>query len=195
MNDKKIHALINKPIVLIGLMGAGKTTIGNRLAKRLHMNFLDSDEEIAAAAGCSIPDIFEMHGEAIFRDLEKRVLERLLNDAKPFVLATGGGAWMTQGVRDVVKEKGISIWLNAELDILVDRVSRKNNRPLLEQGDKRAILQKLIDERYPMYALADITIESNLSGHEQVIQAILRELEYFSIHGTAIPTPSSQPQS
>lgn len=195
MHDKKIHTLIQKPIVLIGLMGAGKTTIGNRLAKRLHMPFMDSDEEIVAAAGCSIPDIFEMHGEASFRDLEKRVIERLLNDSKPFILATGGGAWMTQGVRDVVKEKAISIWLHAELDVLVDRVSRKNNRPLLEKGDKRAILKKLMDERYPMYALADLTIESNFSGHEQVIQSILRELEHFSIHGVARPITTISSQS
>jgi shikimate kinase len=183
MNDTKIQTLIDKPIVLIGLMGAGKTTIGRRLAKKLGLKFRDSDDEIAAAAGCSIPDIFEMHGEAIFRDLELRVLDRLLSEGTSFVLATGGGAWMTHGVRDLASKKAISIWLKADLDVLLDRVSRKSNRPLLERGDKRAILEKLMDERYPMYAHADIIVESNQGSHENVVTSVLEALEHYSIYG------------
>jgi shikimate kinase len=188
MSNLKTQLHIDRPIVLVGLMGAGKTTIGYRLAKKLGLKFRDSDDEISAAAGCSIPDIFEMHGEAIFRDLELRVLDRLVSDTKPYIIATGGGAWMTQGVRDVVAEKAISVWLKADLDVLLERVSRKNNRPLLECGDKRLILQKLIDERYPMYAHADITIESNHGSHESVVGSIIDALEQHTIFGK---TPSN----
>lgn len=183
MNDTKIQTLIDKPIVLIGLMGAGKTTIGRRLAKKLGLKFRDSDDEISAAAGCSIPDIFEMHGEAIFRDLELRVLDRLVSEGEKCVLATGGGAWMTQGVRDIVRDKAVSVWLKADLDVLLDRVSRKSNRPLLERGDKRAILEKLMDDRYPVYANADITIESNQGSHENVVRSVIDALEQHSIYG------------
>jgi shikimate kinase len=162
-----------KTIVLIGLMGAGKTTIGRRLARKLGLRFRDSDDEISAAAGCTIPDIFEIHGEAIFRDLELRVLDRLMSENEPYVLATGGGAWMTEAVRTLIKEKGVSVWLKADLEVLLDRVSRKNNRPLLERGDKRSILEKLMNDRYPVYAQADITIESDDGAHETVVDSVI----------------------
>jgi shikimate kinase len=163
----------HKTIVLIGLMGAGKTTIGRRLARKLGLRFRDSDDEISAAAGCTIPDIFEIHGEAIFRDLELRVLDRLMSESEPYVLATGGGAWMTEAVRNLIKEKGVSVWLKADLEVLLDRVSRKNNRPLLERGDKRSILEKLMHDRYPVYAGADITIESDDGAHETVVDSVI----------------------
>lgn len=165
-----------RPLVLVGLMGAGKSTVGHRLAKRLGWEFVDSDEEIAAAAGCSIADIFSIHGEPIFRDLEKRVITRLLNRG-PIVLATGGGAWMQPNIRTLVQEKGTSLWLRAELEVLLDRVNRRDHRPLLESGDKKTILTRLMDERYPVYALADVTIDSGRGPHERVVDHVVAALE------------------
>ena len=161
-----------RPLVLIGLMGAGKSTVGRRLAKKLGWRFVDSDEEIEAAAGCNISDIFAIHGEPIFRDLEKRVIGRLLSEA-PAVLATGGGAWMQPGVREMIREKATSFWLRADIETLLDRVSRRGHRPLLEKGDKRAILTRLMDERYPIYAEADVVVDSGVGPHEDVVGAIL----------------------
>ena len=163
-------------IVLVGLMGAGKSTIGRKLAHKLHVDFKDSDDEIAEAAGCSVSDLFAIHGEAIFRDLEQRVIVRLLQDGTPKVMATGGGAWMNPVVREMIGKHATSIWLRAELDILVERVGRKNTRPLLEKGDKKAILQKLMDERYPIYQEADLVIESDNGAHDSVVDAIIRRL-------------------
>jgi len=172
---------LGKTVVLVGLMGAGKTTVGRRLAKVLGVQFKDSDDEIAAAAGCSIPDIFEIHGEAIFRDLEQRVIFRLLTDDSPKVLATGGGAWMNTEARRMIKKHAISIWLKAELDVLLERVSRRGGRPLLEKGDKRAILSKLMEERYPVYAEADMTVESDNGAHDRVVDGIVSELRHHGI--------------
>ncbi|MBN66559.1 MAG: shikimate kinase [Rickettsiales bacterium] len=171
----KIEGL-NKPVVLIGLMGAGKSTIGRRLAKRMGWKFADSDSEIVDAAGCSISDIFAIHGEQIFRDLEERVITRLLSQDK-MVMATGGGAWMQAKVREQIQESAISVWLHAELDVLLARVTKRNNRPLLETGDKRAILQKLMEERYPVYGQADITVESGDGPHENVVERVLDALK------------------
>lgn len=168
-----------KPLVLIGLMGAGKSTIGRRLAKEIGWRFVDSDEEIEAAAGCSISDIFSIHGEAIFRDLETRVIRRLLGD-EPIVLATGGGAWMQAPVRAIIKEKGTSLWLRAELDILTERVGRRDTRPLLQTGDKREILERLMDERYPVYAEADVIVDSSVGPHEQVVERVIKALEGYT---------------
>jgi shikimate kinase len=165
-----------RPLVLVGLMGAGKSTIGRRLAKQIGWRFVDSDEEIEAAAGCSIADIFSIHGEPIFRDLEKRVIARLLAE-EPMVLATGGGAWMQEGVRAVIKDRATSVWLRAELDVLTDRVSKRNHRPLLETGDKREILDNLMSERYPIYALADVIVDSSVGPHEQVVERVITALE------------------
>lgn len=165
-----------RPLVLIGLMGAGKSTIGRRLAKTIGWRFVDSDEEIEAAAGCSISDIFAIHGEPIFRDLEKRVITRLLSE-EPVVLATGGGAWMQADVRSVIRARATSVWLRAEIDVLTDRVSRRDHRPLLETGDKRTILERLIDERYPVYGEADYIVDSSDGPHERVVERVIATLE------------------
>ncbi len=166
----------DRPVVLIGLMGAGKSTIGRRLAKQIGWDFIDSDEEIEAAAGCRIADIFSMHGEAIFRDLELRVITRLLGEA-PMVLATGGGAWIQPGVRQVIQQHATSVWLRAEVGVLTDRVSRRNHRPLLETGDKRTILERLMEERYPLYAQADLVVDSSDGPHERVVERVIAALE------------------
>lgn len=165
-----------RPLVLIGLMGAGKSTIGRRLAKEIGWRFVDSDEEIETAAGCRITDIFSIHGEPIFRDLEKRVIARLLGE-EPLVLATGGGAWMQAPVREIIKEKATSVWLRAELEILTERVSRRDHRPLLETGDKREILERLMRERYPIYEEADVIVDSSVGPHEQVVTRVIDALE------------------
>lgn len=166
---------LTKPLVLVGLMGAGKSTIGRRLSTVLHLPFMDSDNEIAEAAGCSISDIFESYGEAIFRDLEKRVLLRLVTGA-PAIIATGGGAFMNPEIREAIKEKAVSIWLKADLEILLERVSRRDTRPLLKTGDKGEILGRLMQERYPVYAEADFTIDSNAGLHEAVVDNIVAAL-------------------
>lgn len=157
-------------------MGVGKSTIGRRLAKQIGWNFVDSDEEIEAAAGCSVADIFSMHGEPIFRDLEKRVISRLVA-GEPLVIATGGGAWMQEAVRESIRGRATSVWLRADLEVLVERVSKRHHRPLLEKGDKRAIMEKLMGERYPVYASADLTVDSNAGPHEKVVERVIAALE------------------
>lgn len=151
--------LAGRPVVLVGMMGAGKTTVGRRLAARLKRPFLDSDEEIEKAAQMSIPEIFEQRGEPEFRAGETRVIARVLK-TQNVVLATGGGAFVHPETRALVKEQAISVWLKAEIDILFERVSRRSNRPLLKTANPRATLEKLIDERYPIYAEADVTVLS-----------------------------------
>jgi len=148
-----------RSIVLVGLMGAGKTKIGRRLAARLHLPFSDSDSEIEAAAGETIEEIFRHRGEAVFRDGERRVIARLL--AQPVhVLATGGGAFMDPATRARIVRHGVSVWLRADLDVLLARVARRNNRPLLQEHDPRTVLAELIDRRHPIYAEADVVIDS-----------------------------------
>jgi len=166
---------LRKPVVLIGLMGAGKSTIGRRLAGALGLSFVDSDQEIVEAAGCSIADIFETYGESIFRDLEQRVLLRLIG-SEPCVIATGGGAFINPEIRAAIREKAVSVWLKADLETLLERVSRRDTRPLLQHGDKGAILSKLMEERYPVYAQADIVIDSNAGLHETVVTGIVAAL-------------------
>ncbi len=159
-------------ITLVGLMGAGKSTIGRRLATRLDMPFVDADAEIERAAGCSISEIFERYGEPHFRDGERRVIARLLaGPAK--VLATGGGAFMDLETRGLILDRSWSIWLRAELDVLVDRCNRRDNRPMLRGGDMRLILERLIAERYPIYAAVDFIVDSDDGPHEVVIETIL----------------------
>ncbi len=175
-NHNPLH--LKKSIILVGLMGAGKSTVGRRLAREIGLEFRDSDTEIQEAAGCSIADIFQIHGENIFRDLEKRVIKRLL-EGEPMVVATGGGAFIQPHIREMIKAHGTSIWLRAELDILVERVSRKNTRPLLEKGDKRGILEKLMDERYPIYSEADVIVDSDDGSHETVVHSIVKELQTY----------------
>ena len=173
---------IEKSIVFIGLMGSGKSAIGRRLAARLGLKFVDADAEIETAAGCSIEDIFEVHGEAAFRDGERRVIARLLAEP-PHVLATGGGAFMDPETRARIRNDCISIWLRASCDVLLARVSRRKNRPLLKRGNKREIIQALIDERYPVYAEADITVESVDGPHEQMVETVFGELTRFFAAG------------
>lgn len=161
-----------RSLVLVGLMGAGKSAIGRRLGKRLGMRFVDADKEIEAAAGKTINDIFADHGEAYFRDGERRVIARLLSEG-PIVLATGGGAYMNEQTRVEIAGNSLSIWLKADLDVLMERVSRRNSRPLLKEGDPREIMQRLMDERYPVYAGADITIESRNVPHDIIVEEIV----------------------
>lgn len=163
-------------IVFVGSMGAGKSTIGRRLAARLGMPFVDADAEIERAAGCSIEDIFAIHGEPAFRDGERKVIARLLA-GPPHVLATGGGAFMDPETRAAIRAAGISIWLRADLDLLMARVSRRNGRPLLAKGEPREVLRRLMDERHPTYAEADIVVDSVDGPHERTLQAVLRSLD------------------
>ena len=166
---------LDKPVVLVGLMGAGKTTVGRRLAAQLGLGFVDADAEIEAAAGRSINEIFEDFGEAEFRKGERRVITRLLK-GKPLVLATGGGAFMDPKTRARIKDIGISVWLKADVPLLVERVRRRNTRPLLKKGNPKDILTKLAAERYPVYAEADITVESGNGPHDDVVKDIILAL-------------------
>ncbi len=156
-------------------MGAGKTCIGTRLANKLGMGFVDADDEIEAAADCTIEEIFTLYGEQKFRDGERRVIARLLK-GKPRVLSTGGGAFANQRTRDNVRRRGISVWLKADIDVLLRRVSRRNNRPLLRTGDKRQILERLIDERYPAYSEADVTVESDAESPDITVDKVIDAL-------------------
>jgi shikimate kinase len=148
-----------RPLVLVGMMGVGKTTVGRRLASRLDRQFLDSDEEIEKAAQMTIPEIFEQRGEPEFRTGEMRVIARVLKEPN-VLLATGGGAFVNPETRALIKAEAISVWLKAEVDILFERVSRRSNRPLLKTANPRATLEKLVEERYPIYAEADVTVVS-----------------------------------
>ncbi len=164
---------LGRTVVLVGLMGAGKTSVGRRLARALSSAFADADEEIVAAAGLSIPDIFALYGEPRFRELEQRVVARLL-DQPPMVLALGGGAFVSAETRERVKAHATSVWLRADLETLVMRTLRKRgSRPLLNQGDPRDILARLMTERYPNYALADYTVETQAEPHEVVVDKIM----------------------
>jgi shikimate kinase len=170
-----LAALGQKSIVLIGLMGAGKTAVGKRLAAKLELPFIDADKEIEEAAGQSITEIFAEHGEAYFRHGERKVIARLLQSG-PQVLATGGGAYMTTDTRDNIRQNGISIWLRAELPVLLHRVKRRNHRPLLAGRDNEEVMRSLMAERYPVYAEADITVESRDVPHEVIVKDIVKAL-------------------
>jgi len=161
------------PLVLVGLMGAGKTSIGRRLAATLDVPFSDADQEIEKAAGKSINEIFQEDGEAFFRDGERRVITRLLDEGTK-VLATGGGAFMNDETRKQIAEHGISIWLKADLDLLMNRVMRRDTRPLLRTENPRAVMAKLISDRYPVYAEADITVHSREVPHECIVDEIVQ---------------------
>ncbi len=166
---------IRKTLVLVGLMGAGKSCIGRRLATRLDLPFVDADREIEEAAGCSIPEIFERHGEQAFRDGERRVILRLL-DGPVCVLATGGGAFMDARTRAAIRDHGVSIWLRADLDLLSRRVSRRNDRPLLLVDDPRRKLEELMALRHPVYAEADITVDSQDGPPEATLERVIAGL-------------------
>ena len=169
------HHLGNRCLVFVGLMGAGKSAIGRRVAARLELPFLDADNEIEAAAGKTIADIFSEHGEAYFRDGEEKVIERLLNGG-PLVLATGGGAFMSAVTRENVAKAGVSLWLKADIDLLMERVSRRDHRPLLQADDPRGVMMDLMEKRDPFYKLADITVESRDVPHEDIVFEIIQEL-------------------
>jgi shikimate kinase len=168
-------ALGARSVVLVGMMGAGKSTIGRRLSARLRLPFFDADTEIEAAAGMSIPDIFETHGEAHFRDGEARVIARLL-DSGPAVLATGGGAFLREQTRSNIRSKAISIWLKADADVIMRRVKRRADRPLLQTADPAATVGRLIAEREPVYQHADITIWSRDVPHEKIVDECIDAL-------------------
>ncbi|MGZ8390401.1 MAG: shikimate kinase [Rhodoplanes sp.] len=165
-------ALGMRSIVLVGMMGAGKSSIGRRLAKKLDLPFVDADAEIELAAGMPITDIFEHHGEEYFRSGEARVIARLLEQGRR-VLATGGGAFMNPATRDLIGAKGISVWLKAEPDVLLRRIRRRSDRPLLRTPDPEATLKRLIEERYPVYTEADVTIHSRDVPHEIIVDEII----------------------
>ncbi|MEW9805643.1 shikimate kinase [Mesorhizobium sp. ZMM04-5] len=169
----------SRSIVFIGLMGAGKTAIGRKVATALGLPFIDSDHEIESVSRMTIPDLFERYGETEFRALEQRVILRLLEQG-PQILSTGGGAFMNEQTREAIGEHGLSVWLKADVDTLLERVAKKQNRPLLRNADPRAVLEKLMGERYPVYALADITAPTRAERKEviasEVIEAIGRHL-------------------
>ena len=162
-------ALGQRAIVLVGMMGSGKSSVGRRLAGRLGLPFVDADTEIETAAHMTIPEIFAQRGEAEFREGERRVIARVLTTRAPLVLATGGGAFMNAETRERVKELGIAVWLKAEPDVLMRRVRKRSNRPLLQTADPEATLRRMLAEREPVYALADITILSSDEPHEVVV--------------------------
>ena len=168
-------ALGRRSIVLVGMMGAGKSTIGRRLAARLRLPFLDADIEIEAAASMSIPEIFETHGEPYFRDGEARVIARLL-DSGPAVIATGGGAFMREETRNRIREKAVSIWLKADVDTIMKRVKRRADRPLLQTEDPAATVSRLLEAREPVYQSADLTIASRDVPHDRIVDECIDAL-------------------
>ena len=173
--DELLRLVDGRPIVLIGMMGAGKTTVGRRLAARLGRHFVDSDEEVEKAAGMSIEDIFRTHGEADFRTGEVRVIARLLKD-RGMVLGTGGGAFMNAETRALIKASAISVWIKADFELLFQRVSRRSNRPLLKTANPRETLMKLIEQRYPTYAEADVTVVSSDVPQDQVASEVIEAI-------------------
>lgn len=173
--DELLSLLGDRPLVLVGMMGAGKTTVGRRLANRLGRHFLDSDEEIETAAGMSIEDMFANHGEADFRAGEARVIARLLKDTN-IVLGTGGGAFIQPDTRALIKQQALSVWIKAEFELLFARVSRRSNRPLLKTANPRETLKGLIDARYPVYAEADVTVVSTDVPQDQVASDVIDAL-------------------
>lgn len=164
-----------RTVALVGLMGAGKSAIGKRLAQRLGLPFVDADDEIERAAGCSVAEFFERFGESEFRAGERRVISRLL-DGPQHVLSTGGGAYMDPDTRALMRSKATTVWLRAELDVLYDRVKRRGHRPLLKQGEPREILNRLIQQRYPVYAEADVTVDSTAQPAERTTEQVIDAL-------------------
>ena len=167
--------IAGRSIVLVGLMGAGKTSIGRRLAARLGLPFRDADQEIELAAGCTIPELFARYGEPAFRDGERRVIARLL-DQPPHVLATGGGAFMNPETRQLILERSTAVWLKADIDLLARRVARKTDRPLLQGKDPREVLEALARVREPVYAEAHVTVDSDETPHGVTVQAVIDAL-------------------
>jgi shikimate kinase len=184
-------ALGRRSIVLVGMMGAGKSSVGRRLAARLGIPFVDADAKIEEAAQMTIADIFETYGEADFRSAEARVIARLL-EGGPQVLATGGGAFMNAETRAAVRAKGVTFWLKADFEVLLRRVKRRSDRPLLKTGDPAETLKRLMAERYPVYAEADVTIHSRDVPHEKIVDEILASLSERL--GLPEPARTAQPE-
>lgn len=184
LSDEEIAALaarIDRCIVLVGMMGVGKTTVGRKLAAALGLPFVDADEAIEQAAQLTIPEIFERHGEAEFRDGERRVIARLIGDGDthPKVIATGGGAFCNAATRKLVLDRALAVWIDSDIAVLLDRVSRKDNRPLLKQGDPKEILTRLRAERQPFYAEAPIHITSGNVPHTRTVSQVLKEINQW----------------
>ena len=187
-----IAALGGRSIVLVGMMGAGKSTIGRRLATRLRLPFLDADHEIEQRhGGMTIPEIFAEHGEPYFRDGEARVIAALL-DGPPCVLATGGGAFMREDTRDRIRTRSVSVWLQADGDVILRRVKRRADRPLLQTADPAATIERLITERSPFYQLADIAIASRDVPHEKIVDECVDAIYAFLLSGSAASSPANE---
>lgn len=168
-----LAALIDRPIVLVGMMGVGKSSVGRRLASLLHLPFVDVDDEIEAAAQMTIPEIFEQFGEEYFRDGERRVIARLI-DGELKVIATGGGAFVNSETRALILQRSIAVWLDSDIDTLLERVSRKDNRPLLRQGNPREILTRLHSERQRYYSEAPVHVQSSTGPYSRTIAKVLK---------------------
>jgi shikimate kinase len=187
-----VAALGRRAVVLVGMMGSGKSTIGRRLGVRLHIPFLDADHEIEVAhAGMTVSEIFAQHGEPYFRDGEARVIARLL-ESGPCVIATGGGAFMREETRERIRARGISVWLQADGDVILRRIKRRSDRPLLQTADPAATIARLIAERSPVYRLADIAIASRDVPHEKVVEECVEAIHAYLVSGVAAtPSPAS----
>lgn len=181
-----LERLGGRSIVFVGLMGAGKTAIGRKVAGQLGLPFIDSDQEIESVSRMTIPDLFERYGEDEFRSLEQRVILRVL-ESGPQVLSTGGGAFMNAQTREAIAAGGISVWLKAELDLLMERVAKKQNRPLLKKADPRAVLEELMRERYPVYGRADVTVPTRDDRKEVIAAEVVEALERHLAATGAVP--------
>lgn len=178
IKNQLLSTLDKRALVLVGLMGAGKSVIGKRVATILHLPFYDSDQEIEKAANMTITELFETYGEPEFRALEQRVILNLIKK-KPLVLATGGGAYINQDIRKAIHQNGISIWLKVELDILMKRVSRRPTRPLLQTENPKETMKKLMEQRYPIYAKANLTINSHKESRHTVAKNVIRSVQHY----------------
>lgn len=179
--NKEYEDFIDRPVVMVGLMGAGKTSVGRALARRLGIPFVDSDKEIETAAGCSVVDIFSMYGEDEFRRVEQRVIERLLDTPPALkVISTGEGAFITPAIREMMQERALTVWLRADLDLLVKRTKSRDTRPQLLNTDSRKILEQLIADRYDTYAMADITVQTCDENLRKTLGKVLRAIEDYS---------------
>ncbi len=185
------RAIRAQPIALVGLMGVGKTTVGRRLAKRMDLPFYDSDDEIEQASGRTVAGYFRDHGEADFRAGEKRVITRIL-DGTPLILATGGGAFIPDDTRQVLLDNAVTVWLKGDFETIMERVSRKDTRPLLKVADPRARMRELMDARYPIYAKAHITVPISKGPHIRTVNKVIRSLDKYFRQNKASASKTSR---